>query len=281
MGYQPAGRDHSITEVMWVTELDQELKEPDGKRIEKSYPRWETALPRKVEHQGILIGIGDVNAQEQVRPMVPVAFEAYARDGRAEWRMGVEHNRITVGCYNYSRWNDVYINAHRLNGEIGRALKESEHKIIALTLKYTDVFLWAQRDGEISIEVLGNDRERVPGEIYERYKKPGLWHLHQGWFKDEPGNNGERILEQMNIAGAQANTNLGPQPCVTLETTVKAEWPRADKRHLTLQHAFPNLGGANEREDGGAKVFSDLHDLSKDLLKEYLSKEMVLRIGLG
>ena len=194
--------------------------------------------------------------------------------------MGIEHNRITVGCYNYSRWNEVYINAHRLKGEIGQALKESEHKISALTLKYTDVFFWAQQDEGMLPEVLEENSNRVPGEIYDKYGKSGLWHLHQGWFRDEEGKNGERLLEQINITGTRANTNHGLLPCVTLETTVKAEWPGANERPLTLQQAFPGVGGTNETGEGGAKVFSDLHDLSKDLLKKYLSKEMARRIGL-
>ena len=281
MSYRPAGKDHSITEVIWVTELDQELKEPDGSRIEKSYPRWETALPRKVQGQSIIIGFGDTAARKQVNPLAPVTFEAYGRDGRVEWRMGIERNRITIGCYNYSRWSEVYINAHRLMGEIGQALKESEHRISALTLKYTDVFFRAGQGEGMPQEVLAKNSKRVPGEIYDRYGKSGLWHLHQGWFRDEEGENGERLLEQINISGTHANTNHGRLPCVTLETTVKAEWPGANERPLTLQQAFPRLGGTNETGEGGARVFSGLHDLSKELLKKYLSKDMVLRIGLG
>lgn len=283
MGYQPAGRDHSITEVMCMAELDHDLKEPDERRIDESYPRWQVALPRKVRHPGILIEIGDAgtHAREQPKPMAPVAFEAYGRDGRAEWRMGIEGNRVTIGCYNYSRWSDVYVNVHRLMGEVGTALKEDGHGIRALTLKYTDVFLWSQQDGDAPEDVLKKDRERIPGEIYDKYERRNLWHLHQGWFKDGTGRNGERLLEQVNIAGTMANTDHGSLPCVTLETTVKAEWPEAGERPLTLQRAFPIMEGANQTGEGGARVFSDMHELSKDLLKKYLSEQMTRRIGLG
>ena len=283
MGYQPAGRDHSITEVMCMAELDHDLKESDGRRIDESYPRWQVALPRKVEHPSIFIEIGDADARtrEQLKPMAPVAFEAYGRDGRAEWRMGIEHNRITVGCYNYSRWNDLYINVHRLMGEVGTALKEDEHRLRALTLKYTDVFLWVQQDGGAPEDVLKKNSRRVPEEVYDKYKRRNLWHLHQGWFRDETGDNGERLLEQINIAGTMASTDHGSLPCVTIETTVKADWPEAGKMPLALQQAFPALEGANQTGEGGAKVFSDLHELSKELLRKYLSEEMTLRIGLG
>ena len=283
MGYQPAGRDHSITEVMCMAELDHDLKEPDERRIDESYPRWQVALPRKVRHPGILIEIGDAgtHAREQPKPMAPVAFEAYGRDGRAEWRMGIEGNRVTIGCYNYSRWSDVYVNVHRLMGEVGTALKEDRHGIRALTLKYTDVFLWSQQDEDAPEDVLKRDRERIPGEIYDKYERRNLWHLHQGWFKDGTGRNGERLLEQVNIAGTMANTDHGSLPCVTLETTVKAEWPEAGERPLTLQRAFPIMEGANQTGEGGARVFSDMHELSKDLLKKYLSEQMTRRIGLG
>ena len=259
MAFEPCNENHAITEVVFGVVGLGGFTYDDRSSVKASHSKWKELLPGLQEEGVLNIAVAGLPPPH----MQPLAFTRFKADGEVEWRLLLTPNALVVNCGSYTRWDAVWAIARSLFADVAGVLHSQDQKIQSVVLEYWDAFRWMGDDRYDARDLL-KDGGSVPPSIFERGP---IWHLHQGWFVDDPYPISGRTLQRMHINSAEEDGQYQV---------------RFNTHHRFDLQDTPNLKGTFAEPDSLIDgLFSDLHNTSKTLLAEFLTEDMAQRINLN
>lgn len=266
--FQPKSGDHAIVEVVLGIQFARNFSAPELEGLAAAHDRWKERLPRLGRTAILQLHIGDKpppNASQLLPSTGGVTFDRVKPDGNLEWRLRADEGSIYVNCLNYEGWDAVWPQARDYLREASEVVAHPENEVRGLVLQYVDVFEWVEEPDLYRVDAL-LDRESpfIPASLWE---KEQLWHLHQGWYRSDNLPASGRLLERIHL---DAVIDDEGKPTVRMDTFLSLELnPLVNWKSLFV-----------DDQPEAERIFNDLHDLAKDLVRAHINEEMAERIGL-
>jgi len=262
--FEPQGPKHAIIEAVFGLQLARHFTASEIEALIAQHDKFKNDLPRVNRTQVIMLG-GIPPGVSITPPTAGVSFDAMKRDGSLEWRLRAEDNQLILNCLAYSRWSEIWPRARDYLKAASEIVIGNDNHVRGILLQYVDVFLWkgdvAAYDPKL---MLDPNSTHVPKSILECGP---MWHLHQGWYRDdslpEPG----RLLERLHLNAIPDDTGV---PTVKVDTYLQLELANEQ----SVVSLFQNTPSMIEN------AFKYLHNDSKALLKSFLTDELAKRIDL-
>jgi uncharacterized protein (TIGR04255 family) len=151
------------------TVLQSEL--PRFTRIETTILSIEQSMPPRGQAMPV--------TSQQARP-AGVALQRFSTQGKADWSLRVEGNRVVATCRDYTRWHEVAPVARRFVSLALERLRSETNGVTNIALQTVDRFTYENFDDYSVHEVF---REDCPYLTRNVASAGNLWHVHQGWFE--------------------------------------------------------------------------------------------------
>ena len=263
MSFEPINEYHSIAEVVFAIHVSTNFQVEEIHDVKNAHDQWKNFLPRMLESQMI-----DVTNSFSDRIEPPVSFVRFRADGNIEWELLILPNTILMKCSNYLGWEYTWKSVRDVFCKVSKVLREKSRLANSVVLQYTDVFLWKGRHKDYDAnKLLNKSSEYIPLTIA---KNGPLWHLHQGWFREIKNPIDGKLLMRMHLDSLTEEEKL----FVRIENL-----NRFDFSNQTNITPLNNLFLDEDRIID--KVFSDLHDLNKNSLREVLHPDLQKKIKLN
>lgn len=188
--------NNAIERVAFIFILSEPINNMVVKNVITNYqnaPDMIAKLPRCQPQNMISFQIGGMMEQPQnmTSPMMNgVIFDSLLPDGRQKWFVNLANNFLTIGCSDYTRWDEVWSMVKEYMNFLMPALEgNSIHEI---GIEYLDEFRITDISEDWKKELFRENNDFIPNHIWS---KDDFWHIHQGYFL----NNGHKILNNINI----------------------------------------------------------------------------------
>jgi len=266
--FEPQGEKHAIIEVVFGLRFARNFTPAEIEALIAAHGKFKDDLPKINRTQIFQFSFGDGEPPANLPftpPVAGVAFDAMKKDGTLDWRLKADDNAIFVNCLSYSRWKEVWAKAQQFLRTANEIVVNDDNPVTAVLLQYIDVFRWTADKEKYDLRLmLDEESQHIPKSIYGCGP---FWHLHQGWYRDDKLPAPGRMLERVHLDALLDDKGV---PTVKLDT------------YLQLELAKPQSGATvfGTADALGDKVYSDLHEVNKALLRSVLTKELAKRIGL-
>lgn len=263
--FEPHNDGHAISEAVFSVEF-KPLPSNVLQKMLDNYPALSSLLPSKQEISGMRFEqSGSGFSFEQV----PGAeWKKFGPDGKHDWIVRITPNSVSVHCLNYDRWNEVWGRSKFLLGTLFAALDDYRADVLSVGLRYIDQF-----------EFRGNIENYNPQDLFVEncayvpksiLTKGTRWHAYSGWFEDDAQLEYE-VLHQLNIDAVEMLP--GSSPVITINHAALIQSGPAGRLEK-----FAHL---SQITDGPLDSFMNkAHDRNKEIVRDILSQEMMVRIGL-
>ena len=195
-----------------------------------------------------------------------VSFERIQPNGDVAWRLRCEGNALLVNCLEYTRWKEVWHDAaNHMRGAFG-VVGPDRLAVAGTLLQHVHVFDWTGPLEEYDVfRLLDRDSDYVPRSAQGFGP---VWHFHQGWFAPIEAPVPGIVLRKVHF-DALRDGGKG-QPTVKLDALLRMDFGG----HVSANEFF--------KEDSPLEAsFAEMHDLSNDLLRGFLTEANCSDIGLG
>jgi uncharacterized protein (TIGR04255 family) len=195
-----------------------------------------------------------------------VAFQRYTKLGTVEEEIRLEPAMISYRTTTYRRWADVEGLLERILFPVLKEYLVEVPSVLALVLQYVDRF-FANEPGDQDCSELF--LKGSPWIVTSLVGKQTLWHSHCGVFEDVKGANRRLININVDVSDQRPPGSDTALRSVAILTLCSDQF--TDTSQLVDPERFPSEARAR---------FQALHNRSKDLLAEVLSKPYQERISL-
>jgi len=266
--FRPKSGNHAIVEVVFGLVLRRPFTPTEMEALALAHDRWKDQLPRlgRTAVLQVLLGEQPASTVQSIQPVSGVSFERIKPDGNVEWRLRADERRFVVNCLNYESWSTIWPRARGYLADACQIALGSDNSITGLLLQYIDVFEWTSNPANYRLDaLLSRGSPFVPESLWDKGPR---WHLHEGWYRQDNLPVAGRLLERLHINGVL--DNLG-RPTVKMDAYLALELEKAQSSATFFGNSAPEID----------RLFDELHDLQKGLMRGYLTKEMAQRIGLN
>lgn len=212
----------------------------------------------KKPHQGITIKIDDTGQQVSHSALSGVTLESIKND-ILEWTFQFRNDAVIVTCSKYTSWNEIWSESRGFFEKVLNIVKEQEIRLVGI--EYIDEFIVSDNLMPWKQELFKVDSKYIPSYIFDNEE---FWHVHQGFLltKKEPID--FKLLTNLNIDFKQ---NDGSEDhFLYMRTQHKSIFLESKK----LNELFTDID----------KIFEISHNLSKEMMNNLLSEEMLDNINL-
>lgn len=252
---------------MFQLTFERPLSESLVNELFDNHKAFRKELPRAERHEVFQFAIG--NPTTPPPPKVrPLSFAAFKRDASLDWRLYVENNSLVVNCLTYTRWKDISDRAFSIMRlACSLLMRQGNNGINGIALQYIDSFRWQGNLDDYDLtSLLDVSSGNVPSFLIENRSSP-LWHLHQGWFSELELNIPGRTLQRIHFDAAIEHDAY----LVRMDTFLR----------LDTSSPLRKFGDAFRDGPGDVgKVFDQLHQLDKTLMRSYITSDLAKRISL-
>lgn len=256
MQIKPINEHNAIDACVFILKFAAPLDEATGQRVDEALA---DALPGRRQMQGIVVQIVSSPSNP---PALITRFKAKP-DGSDAWAVLLNGAVLSIACREYDRYSNVWEKAKE-HLEATLTAIASGPPIIEASLQIVDRFTLTK--------IASDNEENVykPELVFadnSKYLTPHvatsgpLWHVHQGWFRNDNGNT--RILIQLNLSNAE----LAPA----------RDWSTAIDYRGSASTQSTNATNAVEKLE---PLFKKLHDINHELVAELLNADMRAAIGM-
>lgn len=188
--------NNAIEKVAFVFVLSEQINDIVIKNLITNYqnsPNMIAKLPRCLPQNMISFQIGGMIEQPQhvQSPMMNgVIFDTLLPNGRQEWFVNLANNFLTIGCSDYTRWDEVWVTAKEYINFFMPALEGNS--IQEIGIEYIDEFRISDISQDWKKELFREENDFIPSHIWS---KDDFWHIHQGYYL----NHKHKILNNINI----------------------------------------------------------------------------------
>ncbi len=188
--------NNAVEKVAFIFILSEPINDVVVKNVITNYQNTSdmiAKLPRCQPQNMISFQFGGMMEQPQniTSPMMNgVIFDSLLPDGRQKWFVNLANNFLTIGCSDYTRWDDVWRMVKEYMTFFIPALEgNSIHEI---GIEYIDEFKIPDFSKDWKKELFRENNDFIPKHILS---KNDFWHIHQGYFE----NDGHKNLNNINI----------------------------------------------------------------------------------
>jgi len=261
---EPSNERNAIKVVAFALEFIEEIEESLIHEVITLYQgnnKLKETLPRKELHQSVIIQLGSLQ-QATSKPVGGVTFDCLSPDGTQKWALSLRTNALIISCAEYTRWEEIWLQAKEYFALILPLLSEKHFSLVAL--EYIDEFIIKSDpySNEWKNELFKEDSKYIPSNIYE---VQNLWHSHHGFISNE-GNGDMSTLNNVNIDHISEQSLVNK---IIIRTQHKSQF---------LQ---PRLYEGDFLNEIVENIFNKNHGENKRIMRDLLSDEMCSEINLG
>lgn len=262
---EPSNERNAIKVVAFALEFIEEIEESLIYELIGLYQkndRLKDALPRKELHQSVVLQLGG-SQQATPKQAGGVTFDCLSPDGTQKWAVSLRTNALIVSCAEYTRWDDIWLQAKEYFSLILPILSEKHFSLVAL--EYIDEFIIknGSRASEWKDELFKEDSRYIPSNIYEIQD---LWHSHHGFISNE-----QNDITTLNN--------------VDIDYISEKGFVKTDKIIIRTLHKSkliqPRLYDDNFLSEVVESILNTNHGENKTIMRDLLSNEMCSEINLG
>ena len=246
---------HNALEFLaFVVVLGQNITQEDDKNLRSLELKLKDDLPNFSQHLEFETEIDNGQIISQKTKNVRVLLRD--DNSKPSWEVSVNKNQIVVRCFSCNNWKFIFPKALGFIQSAIDILESSSRNISSLSIQCVDKFTQSNVIEYTQFDIFKNNTEYLTQKSRDVGK---LWHVHQGWFDKD--SNDSKILNILNI-GTIENEN-------SLITAID---------HLSqylLKIPKPLL------EKDLNKIFCELHDNNKSLIRDLLNEKQIKAIGLN
>ncbi len=255
---------HAVQAAMFVLELPAPIP---TEIIQKASLHYEntTALkeffPIKAENRGMLINISqDTVGVNSTDGISGITLQRMGADGIPEYVFSMQDNQLAFTCNKYTRWKEISPKAIDFLNQFSSFVCPVPG-IAVIALQYVDEFLVTGNLPEYRSSILFNAKSaRLPATIFNG---SDFWHNHAGWF--DTNQNEERVLNNLNVSYYPQQPDKNAVQIVSAHKEI-LKTPLLE--HNALRGLMTNS-------------FKTLHDMNKEMFKEFLNRQTLDSIGLS
>lgn len=274
----PQNDANAITSVVFAIELDGQLDGETLSDLTALHAKLKNELPRRRESRSLVlqvdatIGLAGQGASQIGMPgeVSGITFDSVKKDGQTEWAISANKGALLCVCASYTRWSLVWPRAWAFLSEFGRTIG-GRARVAAVGLQFTDEFVAEVPPNEFRAGSVFNAASRHL--VAAATEKPGLWHVHFGFFG--PAFDSE-IARQLNVVNVDV---VGESDVITRDTTRV----KVTSNHRTVLSSAASLeqwlGVAHNSGDVG-RAMEAMHATNKDVLRDLLNEAVCKSIDL-
>ena len=217
-------------------------------------------------------------SQEKL-PGIVCFKKSLALDGRHEWALRIEGNRIVIACSDYPGWDAFSDRAKEYLLKALEHINLSDNPIIEITGQCTDKFY--STEGHIEFERLFDVESKFLTHFMVE-NKPTAWHVHQGWFDSIKSANCTSLhnlnigMQTVTVQGDKANNN-SPKEISEASIVHSVRIKKDDEGTFSADEIIASGSEDNLRF---SSVIQYMHDSNKKNIGQILSKEILERMGV-
>lgn len=216
-----------------------------------------TELPGVQEHQSVTYS-ANVSDQQVSSKLSGVTFFQLAPDGNQEWTLTLIGKNLIVRCGIYTRWTAIFDKVRTYFEHFLPIL--ADYKTTRVMVEYVDEFKITS-DDNLNHKLFSLESKYLPPNIFE---STDFWHSHHGFFSESKNELLEKILNNVDV-------NYFKDDSQVKKIIAK----------ITHNSMLKNHKKVSEIEISNIfKIFTENHNLNKNIVSDLLSTEMCNEIGL-
>lgn len=270
---KPLNPNNAIDEIGFIIFFEKELDDPTLFSLFELEGDFADTLP-----QFSLVKIVKMHVDHD-KPQMPTtkpggilcSKPSESREGRFEWSVRVEANKIVVACSEFDTWETVWPIAKRYLFSTVKKFNLLENPVREVVFNCVDKFTY---DGDLDsyqVTDVFNPRSRYLTRNVTEHNASS-WHIHQGWFLF-PSDGDVQALHNLNIS---VFTPDGKPHETTINHQIKVR--KSDDQPIENVNL---LLGTDDAEIGYLEEsMIECHDSNKEVLLGLLSTQMLQAISL-
>jgi uncharacterized protein (TIGR04255 family) len=210
---------------------------------------------------------------------IGVDLQSINRDGTISWMLRTTPDTISVHCFDYTRWNEIWEQARNFLHIAFKQIGVSSNFLSSVGLKYLDRFEFIGNPSEYNSELLLKRSDYLHSKAFSSGER---WHCSTGWFNQlNEQNNSENFkfecLNQLDIVSGYGQVSGTKRIMVTISHNQVISLLDSNNDIDVLSFG----GDAPSQKDSLLnKTFSELHQHNKKLLQNILTDDMGKKIKL-
>lgn len=270
---KPLNPNNAIDEIGFIIFFEKELDDPTLFSLFELEATFSDSLP-----QYNVVKIVKMHVDHE-KPQMPTAKPggilcskpSESREGRLEWSVRVEANKIVVACSEFDTWETVWPTAKRYLFSAVKKFNLLENPVREVVFNCVDKFIFeGDLDSYKITDVFDSQSRYLTRNVTER--NASSWHIHQGWFLF-PSNGDVQALHNLNISVFTPDGK-------PLETVINHQIKVRKSDHKSIDD-INLLLDAEDGKSGYLDVsMNECHDSNKDVLLGLLSTDMLKAINL-
>lgn len=255
---------HAIEVVNFSVHLGIPIQASDISRFDERIENLRELFPAINDVEGIRIQVTPDNGQVSTT-IPPIAKELmyFDADGQPIWVGNFQDNLVMVSCRKYSTWEKIWPEAkHRLKALLDCV--DDYKPIHSIDYSVTDTFHANKSEEILFARNPFRDSQFVPLNLV--HHSDPRWDISQGWF--DSTDNLNQILVRVDAKSGIINKR------------VVASISNLHSQIFSKQMSVSEISRNNQNPLGIEQVFSKFHDKNKDLLKQNLIDDLLIRMRL-
>ncbi|SEJ57233.1 TIGR04255 family protein [Pseudomonas linyingensis] len=270
--FEPIKTAHAVAEVIFFFEFS-ELLISSRKKMDDLKAGMVDLLPDAKEQKSVQISLGDDEAASVQHSADAIQFSKQSPAGELQWLARVVGPTLSVHCVDYSRWAPVKTQFLAI---LECALNSLGIKdgFSGVGLKVIDRFRYNESAGAYDLARLVDPESKyVSRHVFDSGHR---WHFYSGWYeRDAVDLEGVEVLSQLNLDSSFVAISDG-----VLQNFVTFDHTLALKNVEMGNGVLVALEGGSSAVDVISKVFDNLHEVNKSIIRDVLSKEVADRMNL-
>ncbi len=255
---------HAIEVVNFSVRLGIPIQASDISRFDERTENLKKLFPAINDVPGVQIQVTPNHGQVSTA-IPPLAKELmyFDTDGQPIWVGNFQDNLVMVSCRKYSTWEKVWPDAkQRLNALLNCV--DDYKPILSVDYSVTDTFYANKSEDALLARNLFKDSSFVPQKMV--HHSDPRWDISQGWFDSTDVSN--QILVRVDAKSGIENERVVASIC------------NLHSQRFSRQMSVNDIANGNQDPLGIEQIFSKFHDKNKELLKQILIDNLLIRMRL-
>lgn len=268
---RPVNQDHSINEVVFALQFAEDLSEDQLQTLRE---RGVEGLPKIEAKRGYAFEIRDeeIPTPSKAPELAEVLFSHYQSNGISDWRLRITRHFVSLSCFTYTRWHEVWPEALRTLRSIADTLITPQTPLKVIGLQYVDQFIYEGGGDDYRPDDIF--RTESPYLTTKAIESGPLWHVHQGWFCKPYSETGYQLLKDGRLLN-RLNINA---------TQLEAYHQTSISHQMAFEFksGVPKVDAVFDDDPSIVTVLMDyLHKDNKEVLQNLLSQSIQDQISLN
>lgn len=268
---RPIAATNAIEATAFVLVFAREFEECEVEALLSLEQSLKDSLPSFLKTNAVTLNVTDNAPAEHSQKLSGVLLQKFQGNGKPEWALRASENRIIVNCLKYDNWDNVWPKARQFLLRAAQCVASDTNGVLQAIFQVIDKFIYDERPATYSIgDVFNPDSEFLT----PRVKKAGeMWHIFQGWF-EQNGFKADEIDAILHVAKL-SSSNISEKLIATIDHTIQANFIKP----LGVSN-FIGVGITENGSEFANTLFKELHDKNVKMLRDVLSHEQQIAIGL-